>query len=56
MNIINRDMTEAEKQAAKDSSRQLSKLIEDVEAGRVMIEDLPPKVTERLRAIFGSGE
>lgn len=56
MNIINRDMTEAEKQAAKDSSRQLSQLIEDVEAGRVMIEDLPPKVTERLRAIFGSGE
>lgn len=56
MNIINRDMTEAEKQAAKDSSRQLSKLIEDVESGRVMIEDLPPKVTERLRAIFGSGE
>lgn len=56
MNIINRDMTEAEKQAAKNSSRQLSQLIEDVEAGRVMIEDLPPKVTERLRAIFGSGE
>ncbi|MGR3795695.1 DEAD/DEAH box helicase [Vannielia sp. SX4] len=56
MNIINRDMTEAEKQAAKDSSRQLSKLIEDVEAGRVMIEDLPPKVTERLRAIFGGGD
>ena len=54
MNIINRDMTDFEKQATKDSTRQLSKLIEDVEAGRVLIEDLPPKVIERLRSMFGS--
>ncbi len=52
INVINRDMTDAEKQAAISSAAQLNKLIDDVDSGRVLIEDLPPDVVNRLRSIL----
>lgn len=55
MNIVNRDMTEVEKAATKDSTKQLNKLIDDVETGRVLIDDLPDETLERLRTIIGGG-
>lgn len=55
MNIVNRDMTEVEKAATKDSMQQLNKLIDDVEAGRVRVDDLPEETLVRLRAIIGRG-
>jgi superfamily I DNA and RNA helicase len=53
MNIVNRDMTDVEKAATKDSTRQLNKLLDDVEAGRVLVEDLPEETLRRLRALVG---
>lgn len=55
MNIINRDMTDAEKQAARASTIQINKLVDDVDAGKVLIEDLPEDVLERLRAMLNNG-
>jgi superfamily I DNA and RNA helicase len=55
MNIINRDMTEAEKQATKTSAKQLNKLVDDVESGRVLLDDLPADVVKRLRRMFSGG-
>lgn len=55
LKIINRDMTEAEKNTARASSEQLLKLIDDVEAGRVLIDDLPGNVVLRLRALLSGG-
>ncbi len=54
--IINRDMTAIEKQTTKETEEKLSQLLDDIDAGRVRIEDLPPKVTEGLRHWFGGVE
>ncbi len=57
MNIINRDMTEHEKLATISSTESLNRLVSDVEAGRVLLDDLPSETIQRLRSLFsGSGE
>ncbi|MDI7920703.1 DEAD/DEAH box helicase [Ferirhizobium litorale] len=55
MNIINRDMTDEEKQKVKSSSRTLKDLVDDLQAGRVLMEDLPEDDLERLRNILERG-
>ena len=52
MNIINRDMTEVEKKATKTSANLINRLIDDVESGHVLIEDLPEDILEKLRALL----
>lgn len=54
LNIINRDMTAAEKQSAKTSIKSLNKTLDDIDAGRVMIEDLPEETLERLRSLVAN--
>ena len=55
LNIINRDMTTAEKQSAMTSIKTLNKTLDDIDSGRVMVEDLPEDTLERLRALLISG-
>jgi superfamily I DNA and RNA helicase len=52
INVINRDMTDAEKRAKKNASEQLTRLVEDVESGRTRIEDLPFDVVDRLKRLL----
>ncbi|MDR0308134.1 MAG: ATP-binding domain-containing protein [Chitinispirillales bacterium] len=52
MNIVNRDMSEAEKDKVKKSKVNVASLLEELESGRVYIEDLGDEQINRLRAIF----
>lgn len=56
MNIINRDMTEGEKRATQNSTKQLELLLDEVDAGRVLIDDLPIDVLSRMRKLLESKE
>jgi superfamily I DNA and RNA helicase len=52
LNIVNRDMTADEKKKVEKSKDTLASLLEDIEAGRVFIEDLPAEQVKKLRALF----
>lgn len=54
LNIVNRDMTEEEKQRVKKGKSELASLLEDLEAGRVYLEDLGADQVKRLRALLDS--
>jgi len=49
MNIINRDMTDEEKRRIKRGKHELIGLIEDLESGKIFIEDLGRDQVKRLR-------
>ncbi|GAB6843704.1 ATP-binding domain-containing protein [Methylorubrum rhodinum] len=55
LNIVNRDMTEEEKRSVKSQSKNIRRLNDDVEAGRIRLEDLPEREIERLRAMLLKG-
>ena len=48
MNIVNRDMSEAEKNKIKKSKGNIASLIEELESGNIYIEDLGEDQVERL--------
>ncbi|OYR09218.1 description family protein [Brucella grignonensis] len=54
INIINRDMTDAEKKNVKDFSTNIGRLIEEVRKGELRVEDLPNEQIEQLRKILGN--
>lgn len=57
MNIVNRDMSEAEKNKIKKSKNTMLSLIEELESGKVYLEDLGEDQVERLRTLLnGKGE
>ena len=56
MNIINRDMTEEEKKSIRNQRKNLKSLVDDVESGRVLVEDLPERDLERLRKMLEKGQ
>lgn len=49
MNIINRDMTDEEKRRIKRGKHELIGLIEDLESGKIFVEDLGRDQVKRLR-------
>ena len=53
MRIVHRDMTSAERKLAQDRGRDLGKLVKDLEAGRVHVEDLDEGLVGRLRTFLG---
>jgi superfamily I DNA and RNA helicase len=53
LNIVNRDMSGEEKNKVKRSTSQLASLLDDIEAGRIFIEDLPADQIRRLRDLVG---
>lgn len=52
LNIVNRDMSEDEKQRVKKKKGELAQLLEDLESGRVFVEDLGVDQIRRLRAFL----
>lgn len=57
MNIVNRDMSEAEKNKIKKSKGNIVSLIEELESGNIYIEDLGEDQVERLMSLLkGKGE
>lgn len=53
MNIINRDMTEEEKNRIKSSSRTVKDLVKDLQTGRILMDDLPEEDILKLRELLG---
>ncbi len=53
MRIVHRDMTSAERRVAQERGRDLGKLVDDLEAGRVHVDDLNEGLVEKLRTYLG---
>jgi superfamily I DNA and RNA helicase len=52
LNIVNRDMTEAERRRVEKKKTDVAQLIEDLESGRVYPEDLGADKLKRLKALL----
>lgn len=52
MNIVNRDMTEAEKKKVRKSKGNLADLLKELEDGQIYLEDLGEEQVNRLRHIL----
>lgn len=52
LKIVHRDMTEAERKRLQGSRRNLAEIIEDIESGAVLPEDLSPEWA-RLTDLLG---
>ena len=52
LNIVNRDMTEDERRRVRKKKDDLARLLDDLEAGRVYLEDLGADRLERLRSLL----
>ena len=52
MNIVNRDMSEAEKNRVKKSKGNLASLVDELERGQIYLEDLDEDQVERLRVLL----
>ncbi|GAC20280.1 DEAD/DEAH box helicase [Paraglaciecola arctica] len=56
LNIVNRDMTAAEKNAVRKKQENLTQLLSDLESGAVFAEDLGVEQLERLRNLLSKKE
>ena len=56
LNIVNRDMSDAEKSKVKRTKNNLSTLISDLESGQVYFEDLGIEQIEKLRGLINRQE
>lgn len=56
MNIVNRDMSDAEKRKIRESKVNVDSLIKELESGSIFIEDLDAKQVERLRELLNREE
>ncbi len=55
LRVVNRERSVAEQKQIKGAATNLTKLVSDIAAGRVMVEDLPAEEVEALRKILASG-
>lgn len=56
MNIVNRDMSDAEKGNIKQRKSNIASLIDDLESGKIYLEDLGETQVERLRSLLNREE
>ncbi|MFA9462573.1 DEAD/DEAH box helicase [Thiohalorhabdus methylotrophus] len=56
LNIVNRDMSTEEKQRLEKGTKDLSKLLDDIEAGNLFLSDLPEEQIARLKTLLGGKE
>lgn len=56
MNIVNRDMSEAEKAKIKRSKENIANLIKELESGSVFLEDIGEDKVERLLSLLKGKE
>ena len=55
MNIVNRDMSLADKSRVKKNKKQFSDIIAGLGAGKLYLEDFDPKDVEQMRNLLGLG-
>ncbi|EJT04153.1 ATP-binding domain-containing protein [Rhizobium sp. CCGE 510] len=55
LRVINRDLTPEEQRKIKGAATSLSTLVEDIAAGKVLVEDLPKHQVDELRRLLNSG-
>lgn len=53
MNVVNRDMSEAEKMRVRNSQTNMAGLIADLESGQIFLEDLGEEQVAKLRMLLG---
>jgi superfamily I DNA and RNA helicase len=53
LNIVNRDMTEEERKKVKNKKDELANLIDDLETGKIYLEDLGTEQVKRLAKLLG---
>lgn len=53
LRIVNRDMSSEERSRVQDANRSVSSLVQQLLAGEIQVDDLPPKEVEALRNILG---
>ena len=56
MNIVNRDMSAAEKDQVRKSKNSVANLIDGLESGQIYLEDLGEEQVLRLRALLEQRE
>ena len=56
MNIVNRDMSEAEKRKIQKSKGNAQNLIQELESGNIYLEDLGKDTVDRLISLLKSKE
>ena len=56
MNIVNRDMSEAEKRKIQKSKGNAENLIQELESGNIYLEDLGKDTVDRLISLLKSKE
>lgn len=56
LKVVNRDLSAAEQKKIKVAATGLAKLVEDIGAGRVLIEDLPVADVDALRKLLSNGD
>ena len=54
--IIHRDMTVAERKRVESNVESLASLVEDLDAGKIHMEDLNPDPLNRLNVLLGNVE
>lgn len=52
MNVVNRDMSEAEKARIRSSKNNMAGLIANLESGQIFLEDLDKEQVDRLRMLL----
>lgn len=52
MNVVNRDMSEAEKSHVRNSQNSIAGLIADLESGQIFLEDLGEEQVDKLRMLL----
>jgi superfamily I DNA and RNA helicase len=53
LHIINRDMTQDQKKTLEKNITDLDRIVDEIDNGRVNIEDLPPDLRRKLRKVLG---
>lgn len=56
LNIVNRDMTEDERRIVRKKKNDITQLLEDLEAGRIYLEDLGADKLKRLKTLLANME
>jgi superfamily I DNA and RNA helicase len=55
LRVLNRDLTPEEQKRIKGAATSVATLVEEIAAGRVLLEDLPKEELDRLRRLLASG-
>jgi superfamily I DNA and RNA helicase len=55
LRVLNRDLTPEDQKRIKGAATNVASLVEEIAAGRVLLEDLPKEQVDRLRQLLATG-